>query len=277
VLNVCTVDETTLATKSCTPVTPPMQNGLYTVPIYGPLMNARIMFVGSSWNAGKGGYVAIDNIQYTAVLCSQEPTTTVAPIVDTDVSACSQLSTHFGRDAATAQTKWTNLVLTNPGSAQVVPYQISRSFALAQSVAVSCPDGGKCAGCVLDESLSQISGMTSQTISPPLSRQHYLQLNVHRGTFGTGVFVCTNAAPTVAQDLDISVIANPQCTEVSGPALTYTEWINGLVTGAVLPVGTSQVFIIFTNPVGSGSDQAGFLIDRITMLRDAKSTGGPMC
>jgi hypothetical protein len=96
-LNVCTVDATTLVTKSCTPVTPPMKNGQYSVPIYGPLTNARIMFVASDWNAAKGGYVALDNIQYTAVLCSQEPPTTTTPAVtlapvDTDsVVFCVQL------------------------------------------------------------------------------------------------------------------------------------------------------------------------------------------
>jgi hypothetical protein len=282
ILNVCTADATTLATKACTPVTPPMQNGQYTVPVYGPLTNARIMFIGSSWNVGKGGYVAIDNIKYTATLCSQEPTTTAPVItttaapVDTDTTACSKLSIHFS-DYATAQAMWANLNLPTSPAIKVVPYQIATTFNLAASTSVSCPDGGQCAGCAVDATQSQAGGMQSKTITPPLARPHYLQMDIHRGTFGTGVYVCTNTPPTVGADLDVNLSANPQCQQVSGPGLTYAQWANGEVTGAVLPAGTSQVFIVFTNQVASGSDVAGFLIDRITMLRDASSTGGPMC
>jgi hypothetical protein len=86
-------------------------------------------------------------------------------------------------------------------------------------------------------------------------------------------------------------VANPGCTQVSGPTLNLIEWRNGIVSGTTLPAGTkqvlsktqfiqphppvhAQVFVVATNPVTSGSDEAGFLIDRINLLRDATSTSG---
>ena len=49
------------------------------MPIFGPLSNARILFRGSDWNAGNGGFVAIDDISYEALMCSE--VTTLPPTI----------------------------------------------------------------------------------------------------------------------------------------------------------------------------------------------------
>jgi hypothetical protein len=94
-LQVCIVDAQSLQPLTpCTSPVPPMgAAGQYKTTIRGPLKNARIMFVASNFN--KGGSVAIDNIQYTARLCSQDTTTTAAPTVDGDAVGNSSNSNHF--------------------------------------------------------------------------------------------------------------------------------------------------------------------------------------
>jgi len=280
-LQVCTVDSQTLQPLTpCTSPVPPMgAGGTYKTSIFGPLKNARIMFVASNFN--NGGSVAIDNIKYTAKLCREDGATTAAPAatIDPDAAACSALALHFDaiNTNGPTQTNWTNA--PSVAGATLVNYQVASKFRTdSQSTLVTCgPSGGVCAGAVIDKSKNQACVMQSQTLSPPLARAHYLQVSTHRGTFGSGIFVCTNTPPTISTSGDVDVTANPQCTQVSGPTLSYTEWRNGLVTGATLPVGTSQVFVVATNPTASGADEAGFLIDRINMLRDSTSTSGPMC
>jgi len=71
--------------------------------------------------------------------------------------------------------------------------------------------------------------------------------------------------------------ASSQCSIVDGPSLSYPQFQNGATVGSVLPAGTSQVFIVFTNPKNSGANQAGFLINSIHLLNSADPNSGNMC
>ena len=107
-----------------------------------------------------------------------------------------------------------------------------------------------------------------------LQKDRYLVVNSHRGTYGSIVYVCTNTAPQFGDNLDIA--NSPQCKAIGGPSLTYAQYKDGDNSGTVIAAGTTQVFIVMVNPVDSGSDTAGFLIDRITLNRDTGATSGPM-
>lgn len=280
-LKVCVVDADNVDDKiyACTTVDPPMSGGKYTMPIYGPLDNARIMFVASDWDAGNGGFVAIDDIKYRSVLCSEEPvvTTTVAP-VDPDKVACNALSTDFDEQSITT-TNWKQYGTPTPPADYegftLIGHQIDKQLVTAQNTRISCSDTtGKCAGTLLDKTVElQIGIMQSEIFK--LAQDRFLGMHIRRGTYGSMMHVCVNTPPQI--DGTGKVVESSSCKRIAGPDLTYTEYRNGKDTGILLPKTATQVFIVMTNPVDAGAEKAAFLVDNIKLHQGSQMSSGPLC
>jgi hypothetical protein len=280
-LQVCVVDAKTLKPSNpttntpytCQPITPPMKNGApYSVPISGPLNNVRLAFIGTDWNGGNGGFLVIDDINYSATLCSGKDgatgATTPTP-TDPDTDACKAMSIHFDVTQDVANSIWAPVSGNSISNVQLMPYTLQPNFALSLATEVKCPDGGSCAGVMLDKSLQppQASVWESKTFAP-LQQARYLELSTHRGTYGSKIYICTNTLPVYGQNADVDSAASPQCKMIMPDNFTFKEYREGAIAGATLPAGTTKVYVAFANPQDSGSSTAGFIIDRVRVLRD---------
>jgi hypothetical protein len=284
-LDVCVVDAESLKTSNpstnkpypCTTIKPPMTGGQYSVPVAGPLNNVRLAFIGTDWDSGNGGWMVVDDVQYTAPLCTGGGGGSTGPATDPDSAACKALSVHFDLTQDAANAIWAPVSGSAITNVQLVPYTVQPKFELSLVTEVKCPDEGSCAGVALDKSTTQpqASVWESKTFSP-LQQSRYIELSTHRGTYGSKMYVCSNTLPVYGNNADVDISASPQCKSILPDGLSYKEYREGLVTGAALPAGTTKVYIAFANPVDSGSATAGFLVDRIRLLRDANPASQQM-
>jgi hypothetical protein len=260
-------------------------NQPYSVPIFGPLDNARILFRASDWNAGNGGFIAIDDINYQAQMCSEVPPTTMAPAAppttvaptddEVDTPTCEQISTDFD-NAKVDTASWRSYPDAQYQGRPVKKHSISKTFDTAQNTRVDCPDGTLCAGVMLDKTANvPIAILQTEKFSQPLQKDRFLQVTTRRGTYGTVMYLCADNLPNINENGTAET--TQMCEVISGPELTYTEYRNGKVTGGVLPKGTTQAMLLFTNDMNSGADRAGFLVDNIQLLKSADEHSGPLC
>jgi hypothetical protein len=286
-LEVCVVDATTLTSSNpttnkpytCTTITRPMINDKYLVTIAGPLNNVRLAFIGTDWNGGNGGWLVVDDIDYQATLCKSgggADATTPTP-TDSDANACKALAIHFDLSQADANAIWATISGGAITNVQIVPYTVQPKFDLSPTTQIACPDSGNCAGVLLDKTTTQPEASVWESKEfPALTREHYLALKAHRGTYLTMIYICTQTLPVFNNDGSVNLAASPQCKKILPDQLTFTEFKDGVTTGAPLPVGTTKVYIAFSNPQDSGSAQSGFLVDSIRVLRDGSPTSPQM-